>query len=453
MKRIIYTGLISVMVLIQGCALQQNVDHRVTGGLSRVGVISDESQFISAFPAYMGLDQVGIRYLDETSKGNVAVYIRRAEKAMQERADFEEARLNLSRALYLKPGDVVAERLIEQVVANPYEYAIAKNFLMGSASSHYAVKKQDTLKALSRKVYGRSDYYPFIMRINNMANISIHEGMSILLPPPVKAKRVIQKPKAIVKSVNKRVVKPTPVVESVVADAVQLDIAPEIEPELALEKVIEQEWLKPIDAPAVRPVEMMPVLTVETEETASPVNIEITEITPVVTKVTKVTKVADVKADTAATHILTSENKNREETKALLETPESDEQRSEELKVDTEASMASEAKDVALPVVALASVKEQKAMDLYHSGQKNRAYHLLGKLENRTASAEAAFLSLTDSLIAQPYAKGLQYYQEQKLDLAIAAFNQVLATDPAHGQAGIYRARCQKLLDKLSNIE
>jgi len=119
--------------------------------------------------------------------------------------------------------------------------------------------------------------------------------------------------------------------------------------------------------------------------------------------------------------------------------------------VESETNVPSEPE--AVEEVLQGNPLEQQALAANAAGQQIRAYRLLKQVPDRSAQGNAVLNRLTDSLVSKPYAKGLKYYQEQKLNLAIAEFNKVLAADPAHGQAGIYKARCQKLLDKLSNIE
>lgn len=427
MKRVIMTSMVSVIVLLQGCAVQQKVDDRSVGGLSRVGIMSNDDQLEDSFPDYMGLEQVGVYYLDPVTKGSRSSYLIRAEKAILSSVDYSEAKLNLSRALYLDPDNKTAALLMSQLVNDPVVFAQAKNFNQNSDVANYTVKKRDTIKGLSRKVYGSSNYYPFIMRLNHLADSKLFEGSVISLPKPEKSARKAIKPTR--KVVKKKTITVVPVNTTVPEKPVTTPVAP-----------VEKPSVVKIDQPAVvlsepqadlsatsETLTTTPALEAKPLSTAEEAKAEVLAMPAVLEVKTNDQSVGQARA--------VKDAQNVEE--VMSEKPESPAETMVEEVVDAEDE----------------NPLEKQALAANAAGQQIRAYRLLKQVPDRSAQGDTILNRLADSLVSKPYAKGLKYYQEQKLSLAIAEFNKVLAADPTHGQAGIYKARCQKLLDKLSNIE
>ena len=440
MKRVILTSMVSVFVLLQGCAVQQQVDDRSVGGLSRVGIVNDDDLLKDSFPEYMGLDQVGVHYLNPVTKGSRNTYLRRAESVILSSADYADARLNLSRALYLDPDNKTAALLMSQLVNEPSVFAQAKNFNQNSDVADYTVKKRDTIKGLSRKMYGSSNYYPFIMRYNNLSDSTLLAGAVISLPRPDKApKPVVRKPRKVVKPAAPKPPAPTvaqPVVEPI-----------ENEPSVAITPTTVATPIEPLSKPDVTVEAEAPSLDEAKVAQDIEQGLEDTLAAPVETEGDQQSEETSAQNQEAAERVV-------DDSAAELETDVSAVEEVAEAStpaVEGETNVPSEPE--AVEEVPQGNPLEQQALAANAAGQQIRAYRLLKQVPDRSAQGNAVLNRLTDSLVSKPYAKGLKYYQEQKLNLAIAEFNKVLAADPTHGQAGIYKARCQKLLDKLSNIE
>lgn len=100
------------------------------------------------------------------------------------------------------------------------------------------------------------------------------------------------------------------------------------------------------------------------------------------------------------------------------------------------------------------SDQETLAFQAYGRGDLQTAYELLkGQPGQREGQVDALYRTLKRSLVEVPYARGLQLYQAQRLDQAIAEFDKVLSVEPEHGQALLYKARCEELLDRLRTID
>ncbi len=100
------------------------------------------------------------------------------------------------------------------------------------------------------------------------------------------------------------------------------------------------------------------------------------------------------------------------------------------------------------------SAEAKQALQAYARGERKAAYLMLkDQAGGRKGQVDALFLTLHRELVEEPYTRGLHYYQEQQLDLAIAEFNKVLSVEPEHGQALLYKARCTELLARLRTIE
>lgn len=126
--------------------MQQQVDDRSVGGLSRVGIVNDDDLLKDSFPEYMGLDQVGVHYLNPVTKGSRNTYLRRAESVILSSADYADARLNLSRALYLDPDNKTAALLMSQLVNEPSVFAQAKTLIRTAMWPTILLKSATPLK-------------------------------------------------------------------------------------------------------------------------------------------------------------------------------------------------------------------------------------------------------------------------------------------------------------------
>jgi tetratricopeptide (TPR) repeat protein len=413
MKYAAFSGVVSLAVLMQGCALQQQVDHRSVGGLSKVGIASDASSLREPGEEYKGLESVGVLTLNQDS-ARASTARRKAENAILKSADYAAAKEALGQLLYQLPGNDTALLLMSQLTSDPETFAVANGFMLDDEAAVYTVKRRDTLQRIAYSVYGTGNYYPFLMRLNDLPNGDLKVGQILKVPAPEKAVKrdTPTRPARATKPVV------TPTVQ--VTQATSATSTAEVKPAVSVTRQEE-------DESAVAIQNVTPAQPTQAEE--------------VETSVETTQAAINASGNTASAE----EERVSEDAETVLN------QASEATEQTDEAFAESESEPEPKPEVQVSP--DQAGIDAYNAGQSVKAYQLLKKTSNLSPQGRKILAQLTDTLVDQPYQRGLQYYQDQKLNLAIDEFNKVLRAEPTHGQAQVYRARCKKLLDKLSNIE
>jgi LysM repeat protein len=378
MKYAAFSGVVSVAVLMQGCALQQKVDHRETGGVTQVGVVQ-EAELKDPAEEYKGLESVGVLRLNQDAV-RVKTARRTAENAILREGDLTAAKKALGQVLYQIPGNSTAMLLMDQLTTDPKSFARTNGFDIDHANATYTVKRNDTLQRIAYRAYGSSNYYPYLMRLNKLPNGDLQVGQTLIVP-------VSEKHNA--RKVNQAKVKIKPQQTKVETDPITVNTEPR-DQTASTEQGVEA------------PTQNTDQGVDQTAENAQGNNDQ------------------DLQSDLGA-----QDNQVSGDQTAVEPDPK--------------------------PVVTVSP--EQAGIDAYNAGQSLKAYKLLKQTANLSPQGQNILAQLTDTLVDQPYQRGLKYYQDQKLNLAIDEFDKVLSAKPDHGQAKVYRARCKKLLDKLSNIE
>ncbi len=439
MKKIYVLGITLTLALLQGCV----TTSKNAGDFNRVGVVTSPLSQTDIDHLYGGLNHVGIIYLGKAERSS-AHHQRKAEEAIKKYGDYALARVELGKALYQNAGNKQARILLDQLLVEPDILATAYGISSDLAGAHYEVKKGDTLEKLARKKYRQKLFYPLIMRLNTMSSAALTPGDIILLPrlqaTPANRKATSSRKKAKNKSQG-RTVKAKSVSSSVAVapattekpvKAVKITSTPVAKPEVTKE-LSNTKAEGPLDRKADVPLEQVELQT--TEQIREPVNkaSESVELTAAELPSTQ---------EKDAVEILGNEEK-------LLPVPAS--KPNQELSVDPDV-MSNEIAVVSKPeptqLVSLHPAEEALA-----EGEKKRAYRLLKQDQGLNAQQQTLLRQLKTELVEEPYSRGLNFYQKQKLNLAVVEFKNVLAVEPEHSQAQLYLTRSNALLEKLKNIK
>lgn len=389
-------SLLASLFLLQGCVMNAKKDEAPYGGLMQVGVIHEADFKIQPEDAYLGLDRVGILTLAE-SGDDARSALKQAEQVLLTSADYTKARLLLGRVLFLVPNHRRARTLILTIDSDP-SHKLRTLDIDPSTLRQYTVKTNDSIQSLARRFVGDTDYYPLLMRLNQLESGELTAGQIILLPEkeikPVRRQAAVAQPVASTSSGEQ-----------------EAELSAPEEQAVALEDESPEDMQEALEGPAAEAVGTDVQVTATTEQ-----------------------PVAQQDASTEPT----AASANSE---ALAEA------------VD-EAPIESEPVTETEVIHNEYSEQEKLAFQAYGRGDSKTAYRLLKESAvDREGQVDALFHTLQRELVEAPYARGLQYYQEQKLNLAIAEFDQVLAVEPQHGQALLYKARCTELLARLRTIE
>lgn len=397
MKVGLKVSLLASLFFLQGCVMNAKKDEAPYGGLMQVGVIHESEFNVVPQDTYLGLDSVGILALAESGE-NARTALKQAEQVLLSSADYTQARLLLGRVLFLIPDHRRARKLVLTIDSDPSQKLKALN-IDPSTLQQYTVRSNDSIQSLARRFLGDADYFPILMRLNQLESGELAVDQVILIPEK-EIKPVRRQAAAVVQPVV------TSVPEEQEAQVSELDEQIEVAENEPRDEVLEE-----LEGPA-----------------ADAVNIDI-------------------------------------QTTALAEQPSAQPEEEKETAAESEgitdlagssAAAKAEEEPVAEPEVIHSEYSEQEklAFQAYGRGDAKTAYRLLkDSAADREGQVDALFHTLQRELVEAPYARGLQYYQEQKLNLAIAEFDKVLAVEPQHGQALLYKARCTELLARLRTIE
>lgn len=385
-------SLIASLLLLQGCVMNAKKEEAPYGGLARIGVIHEPEFAVLPQISYLGLDQVGILTLQEEGKDSRTAF-KQAEQSLLESADYAQARRLLGRVLFLVPNHQRARTLMYTLDADLDQKLKALD-VDPETLEPYRAKGRDSLPSLSRRFLGKADYYPLLMRMNALQSANIEVGQSLLLPAkeirPARRQSVVARPVVVTDSEETQV----PLVEN-------------IEPESTGEALVEA----------------------NTSELAADDG----------------TVDQKPEAEDPGVSVITSGRAEGEET--------ADDTTGVQESVVQETSQEEAAAEQDITEVEY-SDQETLAFQAYGRGDLQTAYELLkGQPGQREGQVDALYRTLKRSLVEVPYARGLQLYQAQKLDQAIAEFDKVLSVEPEHGQALLYKARCEELLDRLRTID
>ncbi len=397
MKVGLKVSLLASLFFLQGCVMNAKKDEAPYGGLMQVGVIHESEFNVVPQDTYLGLDSVGILALAESGE-NARTALKQAEQVLLSSADYTQARLLLGRVLFLIPDHRRARKLVLTIDSDPSQKLKSLN-IDPSTLQQYTVRSNDSIQSLARRFLGDTDYFPILMRLNQLESGELAVDQVILIPEK-EIKPVRRQAAAVVQPVV------TSVPEEQEAQVSELDEQIEVAENEPRDEVLEE-----LEGPA-----------------ADAVNIDI-------------------------------------QTTALAEQPSAQPEEEKDTAAESEgitdlagssAAAKAEEEPVAEPEVIHSEYSEQEklAFQAYGRGDAKTAYRLLKDSgADREGQVDALFHTLQRELVEAPYARGLQYYQEQKLNLAIAEFDKVLAVEPQHGQALLYKARCTELLARLRTIE
>lgn len=397
MKVGLKVSLLASLFFLQGCVMNAKKDEAPYGGLMQVGVIHESEFNVVPQDTYLGLDSVGILALAESGE-NARTALKQAEQVLLSSADYTQARLLLGRVLFLIPDHRRARKLVLTIDSDPSQKLKSLN-IDPSTLQQYTVRSNDNIQSLARRFLGDADYFPILMRLNQLESGELAVDQVILIPEK-EIKPVRRQAAAVVQPVV------TSVPEEQEAQVSELDEQIEVAENEPRDEVLEE-----LEGPA---------------------------------------------ADAVNTDIQTT---------ALAEQPSAQPEEEKDTAAESEgitdlagSSGAAQAEEepVAEPEVIHSEYSEQEklAFQAYGRGDAKTAYRLLkDSAADREGQVDALFHTLQRELVEAPYARGLQYYQEQKLNLAIAEFDKVLAVEPQHGQALLYKARCTELLARLRTIE
>lgn len=359
----------------------------------------------------------------------------RVTKALQrlEQGDYENARNQLVWALQEKPGLQIADKLIQQIDADPIDY-------LGMKSYSYRVESGESLSIIAGKFLEDPMKFVILARYNKLENPSQLAPGDRIRVPGVMPAQVWRKPK-------KKPHRPKPPPDNTTSrsDDGKSD--------------------------SVDNSETTPGPIIDSE----PTTLHSTAPTPpsleqVLDSARKLHAAGDLPA---AIYQLESGGSHFAGSRTL-----------KSLEIDYDREYADllikqgelvKARDVLEKLVLLDGSKEQTVNDLIRVEDKLEARKLYTRGSDLLASGsvEEAYNVLTQALVYDPdntlakqaqtesrdkltdtyHRKAMQHFRKQELDPAIALWDKILSLDPGHTLASGYKARALEMKQKLEKIE
>lgn len=459
-KRLIWIGVPLILVL-QGCASLQG---RAENSWETVSIAS-QAQLEPESNGYLGMEDIGVVVLSEAD-GSPENHIDNAWQVLRTHADYPQARSELGKVLYNDPDNSSVQSLYSQISAPLDDYAKQQSFDMNAEKVVYLAKQGDNVEQLSERFYGTSSYFPFLMRVNKLAGASLSGGESLWIPAKLGASNALRKSMEELKqkkAVAKKVVEPVVVDKDVAEEQVEKEIVEaQSEPELSnQDESVANIQSEPKDAEiadaGTDTLQDVPdtnaVAIAEDEAESSSATPQVEAMQDADSDVLEVTDenettISDENLPIVANEISAKKGQDTQVVDVEEQLNEVVEEEEALEEVNVKKSKDSELNEEK----TLLSKEEEKGLSVLRKGDSIWAYSLLLSAPNLSEAGSEALAQLQYELVEKPYANGLAYYQQQKLEPAIAEFKRVLKANPNHGQARLYLARCQKLLERLQTI-
>jgi tetratricopeptide (TPR) repeat protein len=359
----------------------------------------------------------------------------RVTKALQrlDQGDYENARNQLVWALQEKPGLQIADKLIQQIDADPIDYLGMKNF-------SYRVERGESLSIIAGKFLEDPMKFVILARYNKLENPSQLAPGDRIRVPGVMPDQVWRKPK-------KKPHRPKPPPDNTQSGSEDGESDSVDNSETTSGPIIDSQL------PTLQP--------------AAPTSPSLEQV---LDSARKLHAAGDLPA---AIYQLESGGGRFTGSQTL---------KSLEIDYDREYSdllikqgKLEQARDVLEKLVLLDGSKEQTVNDLIRVEDKLEARKLYTRGSDLLASGsvEEAYKILTQALIYDPdntlakqaqtesrdklidiyHRQAMQHFRKQELDPAIALWDKILALDPEHTLASGYKARALEMKQKLEKIE